>query len=97
MGKALRERYDGQRASAELHRWKMRLLNQGETWRKLLAAVTSWGLDRGAGQKGMVHDAVTFLNNQGEAGRLDSTRRRDRKGDRWGVGWWRQRASACST
>ncbi len=51
VGKALRERYDGQRASAELHRWKMRLLNHGETWRKLLVEVTSWDLDRGAGQK----------------------------------------------
>lgn len=76
VGKALRERYDGQRASAELHRWKMRLLNHGETWRKLLAEVASWGLDRGAGQKCVVHDAVTFLTNQGEAGRLDYARAR---------------------
>lgn len=76
VGKALRERYDGQRASAELHRWKMRLLNQGEAWRKLLAEVMSWGLDRGAGQKCVVHDAVTFLTNQGEAGRLDYARAR---------------------
>lgn len=76
LGKALRERYDGQRASAELHRWRMRLLNHGETWRKLLAEVTSWGLDRGPGQKCVVHDAVTFLTNQGEAGRLDYARAR---------------------
>jgi len=76
VGKALRERYDGQRASAELHRWKMRLLNRSETWRKLLAEVESWGLDRGPGQKCAVHDVVTFLSNQGEAGRLDYARAR---------------------
>jgi len=77
VGKALRERFDGQRASAELHRWKMRLLNRSEAWRKLLAEVCSWGLDRGAGRECVVHDAVTFLENQGEAGRLDYTRARE--------------------
>lgn len=77
VGKALRERFDGQRASAELHRWKMRLLNRSEAWRKLLAEVRSWGLDRGAGRECVVHDAVTFLANQGEAGRLDYTRARE--------------------
>lgn len=76
LGKALRQRYDEQRARAELHRWKMRLLNHPLTWRKLLAELQSWGLDRGAGKECPVHEALTFVANQGEAGRLDYAKAR---------------------
>ncbi|MCU0656080.1 MAG: hypothetical protein MUF64_12755 [Polyangiaceae bacterium] len=65
VGKALRERFDGQRASAELHRWKMRLLNRSEAWRKLLAEVRSWG---GQGVRGARRRDVP-----GEPGRGGST------------------------
>lgn len=76
LGKALRIRYDEQRARAELQRWKMRLLNVSGAWQKLLSEVASWRLDQGPGQECAVHEALTFLTNQGQAGRLDYARAR---------------------
>lgn len=76
LGKALRMRHDEQRARAELQRWKMRLLNVPGTWEKLRAELSSWGLSKGPGQDCPVHEALTFVSNQGEAGRLNYARAR---------------------
>lgn len=81
VGKALRVRYDAQRASKELQRWKMRLLNTDGTWEKLRQEVESWRLEEPATQgkersERPVHDALTFLANQGKAGRLDYAKAR---------------------
>ena len=76
LGKALRQRYDEQRARMELSRWRMQLLNKAGQWKKLLAEIQSWKMSRGSGQNCPVHEALTFLRNQGEAGRLEYTRAR---------------------
>lgn len=77
LGKALRQRYDEQRARAELHRWKLHLLNKPGTWKKLLGEIVSWKLSRGSGENCPVHEAITFLRNQGEAGRLEYAKARE--------------------
>jgi hypothetical protein len=84
LGKALRVRYDAQRAAAELRRWKLRLLNTDGVWQTLLEEIERWGLERVTAtpeadaeeDRCPVHAAITFLRNQGEAGRLDYARAR---------------------
>ena len=74
VGKALRARYDEARASSELTRWKLRLLNQSSAAHKLLEELRSWGPAvrvKWVGGEQPVHDAVTYLANQLAAGRVD--------------------------
>jgi hypothetical protein len=81
LGKAFRVRYDDQRARQELQRWKMRLLNRDGAWCELFEQIESWGLVEpeaasDSKKERPVHDALTFLRNQGEAGRLHYPRSR---------------------
>ena len=72
MGKAARRRFEAPQATAWLTRWRLRLLNKSGAWRELQAEVTAWGLEEPREQKDRpVHDALTFLANQGGAGRLE--------------------------
>lgn len=74
VGKALRVRYDEARASSELARWKLRLLNQSGAARKLLEELQSWEATAHAARVGGEHpvaDAVTYLANQIAADRVD--------------------------
>lgn len=74
VGKALRARYDEARASSELARWKLRLLNQSSAARKLLEELRAWGTEvraKWVGGEQPVDDAVTYLANQIAAGRVD--------------------------
>lgn len=74
VGKALRARYDETRASQELPRWKMRLLNQSTAAARLLQELASWGralrTDVVGGAEA-VADAIAYLTNQIAAGRVD--------------------------
>jgi hypothetical protein len=74
LGKAARRRHDDARASALVARWKLRLLNTRGAWTRIHAEIAAWGLEEPASRgrdHRPVHDALTFLTNQGEAGRLD--------------------------
>lgn len=74
VGKALRVKYDEARASKELARWKLRLLNQPGAARALLAELGSWGAALRAYEVGgerPVAEAVTYLTNQVAADRVD--------------------------
>jgi hypothetical protein len=74
VGKALRARYDETRASQELARCELRLLNQSTAAARLLKEIHLWGPalrahDIGAAEA--VADATTYLPNQIAAGRVD--------------------------
>ncbi|TAK30126.1 MAG: hypothetical protein EPO40_08405 [Myxococcaceae bacterium] len=72
MGKAARRRFEPPQAAAWLARWKLRLLNKSGAWRELQAEVRAWGLEEPREHKDRpVHGALTFLRNQGDAGRLE--------------------------
>ena len=73
-GKALRVRYDEGRASTELARWKLRLLNQSGAARRLLDELRGWDMTvrtRRVGDEQPVQEALTYLSNQLDAGRVD--------------------------
>ena len=77
MGKAARRRFDAQHATAWLTRWRLHLLNKPGAWVALQAEITAWGLEEPRNQQDRpVHDALTFLTNQGGAGRLEYARAR---------------------
>lgn len=74
VGKALRVRYDEQRAAQELARWKLRLLNRAGAAQQLLDELTRWEANVRScvvGGEVPVEDAVTYLTNQIAAGRVD--------------------------
>jgi hypothetical protein len=74
VGKALRARYDEARTSRELQRWKLRLLNSSQAASALqaeLEALLTFAEPRTGKDKDAVDEAVTYLRNQGKAGRLD--------------------------
>lgn len=74
LGKAARRKHDEARASELVARWKLRLLNRPGAWEQVRAEIAAWGLEEPAShgrENRSVHDALTFLTNQGEAGRLD--------------------------
>jgi hypothetical protein len=74
VGKALRARYDEQRTAREVQRWKLRLLNSSQAAAALQRALEELLLydePRTGKHKDAVDEAVTYLRNQGEAGRLD--------------------------
>lgn len=78
LGKAARVKHGGE-ARAVSERWKARLLNDSGSAAKIRAEVASWGLEWHAeGADHPVHEALTFLSNQGEAGRLDYATARSR-------------------
>jgi hypothetical protein len=73
-GKALRVRYDERHASKELERWKLRLLNQSGAARRLLDELRGWDAalrTRRVGDEQPVQEALTYLSNQLDAGRVD--------------------------
>ena len=75
MGKAARRRFDAPHAASWLARWKLKLLNQVGAWGDLRAEIDAWELEEPKGTtervERPVHDALTFLTNQGESGRLE--------------------------
>jgi hypothetical protein len=71
LGKALRRQYDEQQTKAILARWRLRLLNSVEAWKRIRAEIVAWNLEEPEGcEERPIHEALTFLKNQGEAGRL---------------------------
>jgi hypothetical protein len=77
LGKALRVRYDIPQARAMLARWRMQLLNRDDAWARIREQIEGWNLEETMGRKDRpVHDALTFLQNQGDAGRLVYARAR---------------------
>ena len=73
VGKALRVRHEEGRASSELVRWKLRPLNQEGAARRLLEELRSWDAtlhSHRVGEEQPVRDAITYLTNQIEAGRV---------------------------
>ncbi len=97
-GKALRVRYDEGRASTELARWKLRLLNQSGAARRLLDELRSWNVtlrSRRVGDEQPVQEAITYLSNQLDAGRVDYAAAR-RAGQPVGSDPSRRRARASS-
>ena len=71
VGKAARVRYGGG-ARAVTERWKTRLLNDSKAAVKIREEIVAWGLEAYTeGESCPVHEALTFLKNQGDAGRLD--------------------------
>jgi len=74
VGKALRTRYDEGRTSAELSRWKMRLLNRSTAATELRDELRAWlavPQDEPPGEGDPLAEAVGFLTRQLRAGRLD--------------------------
>jgi len=74
VGKAYRCRYDEQRTSMEMQRWKMRLLNHSHAAAELQAALEPMlarRAPRTGDDKDAVDEAVTFVRNQRKAGRMD--------------------------
>lgn len=58
--------------STMVDRWKARLLNAPKAWEKIHAEIDAWGLEWQAdGDDEPVHEALRYLKNQGEAGRLN--------------------------
>lgn len=74
VGKALRSHYDEARTSAELSRWKMRLLNRSTAAMELRDELRSWlavPQDEPPGEGEPLAEAVGFLTRQLRAERLD--------------------------
>ena len=74
VGRALRTRYDEGRTSAELSRWKMRLLNRSSAATELRDELRAWlsvPEDEPPGEDDPLAEAVGFLTRQLRAGRLD--------------------------
>jgi hypothetical protein len=74
VGKALRTRYDEGRTSAELSRWKLRLLNRSTAATELRDELRSWLAvpeEEPLGDGDPLAEAVGFLTRQLRAGRLD--------------------------
>lgn len=74
VGKALRTRYDEARTSAELSRYKLRLLNRSSAATELRDELRSWldvPEDEPAGNDDPLKEAVGFLTRQLRAGHLD--------------------------
>lgn len=77
VGRAMVARWGQERGSRELALWRMRLLNDSSAWKNLLDQIVRWRREEPEGVKDRpVHDAITYLRNQGEAGRLDYARAR---------------------
>lgn len=77
VGRAMVARWGQERGSRELALWRMRLLNDSYAWKNLLEQIVRWRREEPEGAKDRpVHDAITYLRNQGEAGRLDYARAR---------------------
>lgn len=72
LGHAARARYPESEAKAAVERWRVRLLNVVGAWREVREEIARWDMRESAiaGER-PVHEALTFLSNQGEAGRLE--------------------------
>ena len=79
LGKAARIKYGADGATRVVEQWRVRLLNAPNAAARIAADIAAWGLAHVAvGDEHPVHEALTFLTNQGAAGRLDyASARRD--------------------
>ena len=60
-------------------RWRTRLLNDSKAAAKIGEEIVAWGQDAYVeGTSRPVHEALTFLRNQGDAGRMDYASARTR-------------------
>ncbi len=64
LGAAARVRHDAATAAMTVERWRVRLLHQPETAKRLAAEIDAWRLERpGDDAECPVHDALSFLRN----------------------------------
>jgi hypothetical protein len=77
VGRAMVARWGKERGAREIACWRLRLLNDSSAWKILLDHIVRWRREEQAWSKERpVHDAVTYLRNHGEAGRLDYAKAR---------------------
>ena len=77
VGRAMVARWGKERGAREIACWRLRLLNDSSAWKILLDHIVRWRREEQASSKERpVHDAVTYLRNHGEAGRLDYAKAR---------------------
>lgn len=72
LGHAARAVHGEAESDATVERWRLRLLNRRGAWREVEAEIAGWDQREGpsSGER-PVHEALTFLANQGAAGRLE--------------------------
>jgi hypothetical protein len=72
LGHAARAVHGEAESDATVERWRLQLLNRRGAWRQVEAEISGWDQREGPSSSDRpVHDALTFLGNQGAAGRLE--------------------------